>query len=103
MVYLSNPPWTPFNPVMNGKAGLLRGQLHSRVEMPRGLMIGNVSFPWGESYPGFLAIASVKHSWSMKPAQASVDSYVRGTTYLGQAPSVQSVNWYQTVKDGQGG
>lgn len=88
---------------MDGTAGLLRGDLHSRIEMPRGHMDGNITFPWGLSYSGFTAVASVKHSWSDKPIQDSVDSYVRGTTYLGQTPSVHSVNWYQTVKDGQGG
>ena len=86
---------------MNGQAGLLRGDLHSRIEMPRGHMAGNVTFPWGQSHPGFNAVTTVKHSWSTKPVQDSVDSYVRGTSWLAQAPSAQSVNWYQTVKDGK--
>ena len=37
----------------DGKPGLLRGQLHRRIEMLRGHMDGNVAFPWGLSYLGF--------------------------------------------------
>ena len=98
----SPPPGTPFTPVLNGQPGLLSDQLYTRVEIPRGDISGNVTFPWGLTYNGLLGTASLKHVWSTGPMQDSVDSYVRGVTYLPETPSIQSVNWYQTIKDGKG-
>ena len=88
---------------MNGEPGLLRGQFHARVEIPRGNMDGNVTFPWGQSYIGLGGMVTLKHVWSRKPIQDSIDSYVRGVTYLPETPSAQTVQWYQTFKDGKGG
>jgi len=87
---------------MDGKTGLLRGQLYTRVEIPRGHIDGNVTYPWGQSYTGLKSLVTLKHSWSRKPMQHSVNSYVRGVTYLPETPSVQTVNWYQTSKDNKG-
>jgi len=88
---------------MNGEVGLLRGELYSRIEIPRGHIEGDVTYPWGLRYPELKGQVTLKHLWSSKPIQDSVDSYVRGVTYLPEAPSVQTVNWYQTFKDGKGG
>ena len=88
---------------MNGEVGLLRGELHSRIEISRGHIEGDVTYPWGLRYPELKGQVTLKHLWSRKPIQDSVDSYVRGVTYLPEAPSVQTVNWYQTFKDGKGG
>ena len=52
-------------------AGFLRGYLHSRIG---GHPDGNVTFPWGLSYPRFTAVASVKHSRSRKPIHDFVNS-----------------------------
>ena len=103
VTYPSPPPGTPFTPVTNGTVGLLRGEFHARVEIPRGNLQGNVTYPWGQSYIGLKGVVTLKHVWSSQPLRNSVDSYVRGVTYLPETPSTQSVNWYQTFKDGKGG
>ena len=88
---------------MNGTAGLLRGQLHARVEIPRGNIQDNVTHPWGQSYIGLEGVVTLKHVWSREPLQHFVDSYVRGVTYFPESPWTQNVDWYQTLKDGKGG
>jgi hypothetical protein len=88
---------------MNGEAGLLRGDLHSRIEIPRGHFDGDVTYPWGQSYTGIKGLVTLKHLWSKKPIQDSVDSYIRGVTYLPDTPLAETVQWYQTFKDGKGG
>ena len=70
---------------MNGTAGLLRGQLHARVEIPRGNIQDNVTYPWGQSYIGLEGVVTLKHVWSREPLQHSVDSYVKGVTHLPRA------------------
>ena len=55
-------------------------------------MHGNVTYPWGQSYTGLKNLVTLKHAWSRNPIQHSIDSYVRGITYLPETPSVQTVN-----------
>ena len=88
---------------MNGEVGLLRGDLHSRIEIPRGHLEGDVTYPWGLRYPNLKGVATLKHIWSKKPMQDSVDSYIRGIVYLPEELSVQTLQWYQTFKDSEGG
>jgi len=86
---------------MDGEAGLLRGDFHSRIEIPRGDLEGDVTYPWGLRYPNFKGKATLKHVWSKKPLQDSIDSYIRGVVYL-EEPSI-TLQWFQTSKDGKGG
>ena len=83
--------------------GLLRGDLHSRIEIPRGHLEGDVTYPWGLRYPELKGEVTLKHLWSRKPMGDSVDSYIRGVVFLPEEPSIQTLQWYQTFKDGKGG
>ena len=88
---------------MDGEVGLLRGDFHSRIEIPRGDLEGDVTYPWGLRYPNLKGNVTLKHFWSKKPTRDSIDWYVRGVVYFPDEPSVQTLHWYKTFKDGKGG